>query len=88
MIDHGPMRWYNPTLQDFEWREVPPTDEQALELLEGSPSSPAWAETYRQWRELGAPIQAALIRAGEAAKAASAGGEREKEGAADRGGRG
>jgi hypothetical protein len=83
------MRWYNPKLEDFEWREVPPTDEQAIELLEeGSPRSPAWVETYRQWRELGASIEAALIRAGEAAKAASAGREREKEGAADRRGRG
>jgi hypothetical protein len=81
------MRWYNPKLEDFEWREVPPTDEQAIELLEEcSPRSPAWAETYREWRELGASIGAALIRAGEAA--VSAGGEREKENAADRGGRG
>jgi hypothetical protein len=89
MTLHGPMRWYNPKLEDFEWREVPPTDEQAIELLEeGSPRSPAWDETYRQWRELGASIEAALIRAGEAAKAASAGREREKEGAADRRGRG
>jgi len=61
----------------------PPTDEQAIELLEeDSPRSPAWAETYREWRELGASIGAALIRAGEAAKAASAGREREKEDAA------
>jgi hypothetical protein len=81
------MRWYNPKLEDFEWREVPPTDEQAIELLEEcSPRSPAWAETYREWRELGASIGAALIRASEAA--VSAGGEREKENAADRGGRG
>jgi hypothetical protein len=88
MTLHGPMRWYNPKLEDFEWREVPPTDEQAKELLEGSSHSPACAQTYRQWRELGASIQAALIRAGEAAKAVSARGEREKEGAADCGGRG
>ena len=89
MTLHGPMRWYNPKLEDFEWREVPPTDEQAIELLEeGSPRSPAGAETYRQWRELGASIQAALIRAGEAAEAASAGREREKEGAAERRGGG
>jgi hypothetical protein len=86
MTLYDPMRWYNPKLEDFEWREVPPTDEQALELLEEcSPrSSAAGAETYRQWRELGASIRAALIRAGEAA--VSAGGEREKENAADRGG--
>ena len=30
----GPMRWYNPKLEDFEWREVPASDEEALTLLE------------------------------------------------------
>jgi hypothetical protein len=68
MIDHGPMRWYNPTLQDFEWCEVPPSDEQALKALAGSPHSPACANTYHEWRKLGASIVAALMRAGEAAK--------------------
>ena len=29
------MRWYNPKLKDFEWREVPKTDEEALSLLDG-----------------------------------------------------
>ena len=59
-----PMRWYNPNLDGFEWREVPTTDEQALEVLDGSPLFPACAETYREWRQLGASI-----RAGEAAQA-------------------
>jgi hypothetical protein len=68
MAHHGPIRWYNPRLEDFEWREVPPTDEQALELLHGSPYSPTCTRTYREWRGLGASIGAALIRAGEAAK--------------------
>jgi hypothetical protein len=64
-----PMRWYNPKLDHFEWRQVPPTDEQALEELDGSLHSLACAETYREWRQLGASIRAALIRAGEAAQA-------------------
>ena len=68
MRHHNPMRWYNPKLEDFEWREVPPTDEQALELLGGSPYSPSCTETFREWRKLGASIVAALMRAGEAAK--------------------
>jgi hypothetical protein len=68
MGQHGPIRWYNPRLEDFEWREVPQTDERALELLEGSPYSSACARTYREWRRLGASIGAALMRAGEAAK--------------------
>jgi hypothetical protein len=69
MGHHGPIRWYNPKLEAFEWREVPPTDEQAFEVLNGSPCSPTCTQTYREWRELGASIAAALIRAGEAAKA-------------------
>ena len=68
MGQHGPIRWYNPRLEDFEWREVPQTDERALELPEGSPYSSACARTYREWRRLGASIGAALMRAGEAAK--------------------
>jgi len=73
------MRWYNPKLEDFEWREVPPTDEQALELPEGSAYSPSCTETFREWRKLGASIVAALMRAGEAAKEQSEGEKREGE---------
>jgi hypothetical protein len=62
------VRWYNPALEDFEWREVPHGDEEALSLLEGSPHTPTCTDTYRQWRELGASITAALMRAGEAAR--------------------
>ena len=69
MEHHGPIRWYNPKIESFEWRELPPTDEQAFELLDGSPFSATCTRTYREWRELGASIGAALIRAGEAAKA-------------------
>ena len=68
MEHQGPMRWYNPTLEDFEWRAMPQSDEEALSLLEGSPYTPTCTETYREWRELGASITVALIRAGEAAK--------------------
>ena len=68
MGHHSPIRWYNPTLEAFEWREVPPTDERALELLDGSPYSATRTQTYREWRQLGASIKAALMRAGEAAK--------------------
>jgi hypothetical protein len=74
--------WYNPKLEDFEWREVPTTDEQALEALGGSHYSPAYTETYREWRELGASIGTALMRAGEAARAERD--EQEREGDAPR----
>jgi hypothetical protein len=72
MMHKGPMRWCNPKLEDFEWREVPASDEEALTLLESYPGSQAPAEAYREWRGLGASIMTALIRAGEAAR------EREK----------
>jgi hypothetical protein len=62
------MRWYNPALGDFEWREVPRTDEEAISVLDGSPHTPTCTQTYREWRALGAGIMAALIRAGEAAR--------------------
>jgi hypothetical protein len=68
MAHHSRIRWYNPRLNTFEWREVPESDEEALSLLEGSPYSSISTETYREWRNLGAPIAGALIRAGEAAK--------------------
>jgi hypothetical protein len=69
MEHYNPIRWYNPKLENFEWREVPQTDEQALEALGGSSHSPAYTEIYREWRELGASIGTALMRAGEAARA-------------------
>ena len=67
MAHHSRIRWYNPRLNTFEWREVPESDEEALCLLEGSPYSATCTHTYREWRQLGAAIGAALIRAGEAA---------------------
>ncbi len=59
------MRWYNPKLGGYEWREVPASDEEALKLLEDWPECEHYAEIYRGWREIGASIMAALIRAGE-----------------------
>jgi hypothetical protein len=70
---HRGMRWYNPTLETFEWREVPHSDEEALSMLEDSPYTPTCTRIYREWRGLGAGVKAALIRAGEAAKEKSDG---------------
>jgi hypothetical protein len=63
------VRWYNPKLEDFEWKEVPESDEEALSLLDGSSYTSTCTGTYREWRRLGSSIAVALIRAGEAAKA-------------------
>ncbi len=62
------IRWYNPKLENIEWREVPESDEEALAMLDDHPSCERYAEVYEEWRALGAPIMAARIRAGEAAK--------------------
>ena len=67
------IRWYNPKLEGFEWREVPASDDEALAVLAGSPHTPVCTETYREWRALGASIAAAIIRAGEVAREASRG---------------
>ena len=67
MAHHSRIRWYNPELEDFEWRTVPRSDEEVLKLLDGSPYSQTCKETYGEWRKLGATITVALIRAGEAA---------------------
>jgi hypothetical protein len=77
MANHRRIRWYNPRLSTFEWREVPESDEEAFSLLEGSPYSASCIQTYREWRQLGAAIGAALIRAGEAAKEQSEAKKRE-----------
>ena len=62
------LRWYNPQLGTFEWREVPKSDEEALLLFDGYPGAQRHVAVYKEWRQLGASITAALIRAGEAAK--------------------
>jgi hypothetical protein len=67
MVELQRIRWYHPKLEDFEWREVPKTDEEALELLSSSSYPPTSTDTYRYWRKLGASITAALMRAAEEA---------------------
>jgi hypothetical protein len=62
------MRWYNPRLGAFEWREVPKTDEEALSLFDSYTRAEVHAAVYQEWRQLGAGIMAALIRVGETAK--------------------
>jgi hypothetical protein len=64
------MRWYNPSLRDFEWRDAPEGDEEAVAILEDSSRSRPCVEVYWKWRNLGATVTASLIRTGEAAKEA------------------
>ena len=62
------LRWYNPAIGAFEWRDLPETDEEALALLDTGPGLRSCVEVYRDWRKLGASVSAALIRAGESAR--------------------
>ena len=62
-----------PALGDFEWREAPVSDEDALSLLEGSSGGLSCVEVYWEWRKLGATVMASLIRAGETAREAAEG---------------
>jgi hypothetical protein len=62
------IRWYNPALGCFEWRTVPGCDDEALSLLCDYLGAEDDAAVYTEWRELGAGILGALIRAGEAAR--------------------
>lgn len=67
LVEQRRIRWYNPKLKSFEWREVPESDGEALSLLEGSLYTSTCTKTYQEWRGLGSSITVALIRAGEAA---------------------
>jgi hypothetical protein len=64
------VRWYNPSLRGFEWRNPPEDDEEALAILNESSKSQPYVEVYGKWRNLGATVPMSLIRAGEAAKEA------------------
>ena len=48
MAHHSPIRWYNPKLDDFEWRKGPQTDEEALQVLDGSPYAPRCTQAYQE----------------------------------------
>ena len=47
------MRWYNPSLRGFEWRNAPEDDKEALAILDESSRSRPYVEVYWRWRNLG-----------------------------------
>ena len=53
MSEQKRIRWYNPVLEDFEWREIPKSDEEALSQLDRCLGSEEYAEVYGEWRSLG-----------------------------------
>jgi hypothetical protein len=73
LVESRRIRWYNPKLESFEWRESPKSNEEALALLDEHPGCERYVEVYEEWRALGASVVAALIRAGEAAEMAGGG---------------
>ena len=58
------MYWHNPKTQTSERVEAPSTDEQAIRMLAGHPSSATLVSEYAKLRHSGMQIEPALIMVG------------------------
>jgi hypothetical protein len=58
------MYWYNPTTCTSERVEAPSTDEQAIQMLAGTPDSAEFIAEYLELRRSGSPIEQALVLVG------------------------
>jgi hypothetical protein len=58
------MYWYNPTTRTSERVQAPSTDEQAIQMLAGTPDSADFIEEYLELRRSGSPIEQALVLVG------------------------
>ena len=58
------MYWYNPTTRTSERVQAPSTDEQAVQLLAGTPDSAEFIGEYLELRRSGSPIEQALVLVG------------------------
>ena len=58
------MYWHNPKTQTSERVEAPSTDEQAIRMLAGHPSSATLVSEYAKLRHSGMQIETALIMVG------------------------
>jgi hypothetical protein len=58
------MYWYNPKIRASERVEAPATDEQAIQMLAGTPDSAEFIKEYCQLRRSGSPIERALVLVG------------------------
>ena len=58
------MYWYNPTTCASERVEAPSTDEQAIQILAGTPDSADFIGEYLELRRSGSPIEQALVLVG------------------------
>ena len=58
------MHWYNPKTMSVEDMPAPATDEEALQMLRGHPTSAAFVEEYGRLRDDGMGVGQALIFVG------------------------
>ena len=58
------MYWYNPTTRTSERAQAPSTDEQAIQMLAGTPDSAEFIGKYLELRRSGSPIEQALVLVG------------------------
>jgi hypothetical protein len=58
------MYWYNPASRTSEKVEAPSTEEQALQMLSGTPESAEFIAEYLELRRWGSPIEQALVMVG------------------------
>jgi hypothetical protein len=58
------MYWYNPASRTSERVEAPSTEEQALQMLSGTPESAEFIAEYLELRRWGSPIEQALVMVG------------------------
>jgi hypothetical protein len=58
------MYWYDPTTCTSERVEGPSTDEQAIQMLAGTPDSAGLIKHYLELRRSGRPIEQALVLVG------------------------
>jgi hypothetical protein len=58
------MYWYNPTTRTSERVEAPLTDEQAIQMLAGTPDSVEFIKEYLELRRSGSPLEQALVLVG------------------------
>ena len=58
------MYWYNPATRTSERVQAPLNDEQAVQLLAGTPESADFIGEYLELRRSGSPIEQALVLVG------------------------
>jgi hypothetical protein len=58
------MYWHNPATRTSERVQAPSTNEQALQLLAGTPDSAEFIGEYLELRRSGSPIEQALVLVG------------------------